>query len=136
MTAIDALKRSLTGNLHPEQGAPMRRRGRAEPLAAGLLRLRPGPNDDTGGATGQPRESIPPAVSPRGGLLRLRRIAVCAHAAARRDPGGVPLRWCCRGTARQRLIPRWWRAEDCGAAQPVMIANGRRIEQRTELGTQ
>ncbi|MGA4817438.1 hypothetical protein ACPA9J_33220 [Pseudomonas aeruginosa] len=32
-------------------------------------------------------------------------------------------------------IPRWWRAEDCGAALPVMIANGRRIEQRTELGT-
>ena len=32
-------------------------------------------------------------------------------------------------------IPRWWRAEDCGTALPVMIANGRRIEQRTELGT-
>lgn len=32
-------------------------------------------------------------------------------------------------------IPRWWRAEDCGVALPVMIANGRRIEQRTELGT-
>lgn len=32
-------------------------------------------------------------------------------------------------------IPRWWRAEDCGVSLPVMIANGRRIEQRTELGT-
>ena len=32
-------------------------------------------------------------------------------------------------------IPRWWRAEDCGQAFPVMIANGRRIEQRTEMGT-
>ncbi len=32
-------------------------------------------------------------------------------------------------------IPRWWRAEDCGPALPIMIANGRRIEQRTELGT-
>ena len=32
-------------------------------------------------------------------------------------------------------MPRWWRAEDCGTALPVMIANGRRIEQRTELGT-
>lgn len=31
--------------------------------------------------------------------------------------------------------PRWWRAEDCGVALPVLIANGRRIEQRTELGT-
>lgn len=26
---------------------------------------------------------------------------------------------------------RWWRAEDCGFVMPVMIANGRRIEQRT-----
>ena len=32
-------------------------------------------------------------------------------------------------------MPRWWRAEDCGLALPVMIANGRRIEQRTELAT-
>lgn len=29
--------------------------------------------------------------------------------------------------------PRWWRAEDCGAALPVMILNGRRIEQRSGL---
>ncbi|MBS0384519.1 MAG: xylulose 5-phosphate 3-epimerase [Proteobacteria bacterium] len=30
--------------------------------------------------------------------------------------------------------PRWWRAGDCGLAVPVMILNGRRIEQRTEIG--
>ncbi|WP_341668683.1 xylulose 5-phosphate 3-epimerase [Alcaligenes sp. SDU_A2] len=29
--------------------------------------------------------------------------------------------------------PRWWRAEDCGLAVPVMILNGRRIEQRTQI---
>ncbi|MGL6162234.1 hypothetical protein [Microbulbifer sp.] len=29
--------------------------------------------------------------------------------------------------------PRWWRAEDCGLVTPVMIANGRRIEQRSTL---
>lgn len=28
---------------------------------------------------------------------------------------------------------RWWRHEDCGFAAPVMILNGRRIEQRTEI---
>src|SRR5690606_4486571 len=28
---------------------------------------------------------------------------------------------------------RWWRAEDCGIAIPVMILNGRRIEQRTQI---
>lgn len=29
--------------------------------------------------------------------------------------------------------PRWWRAEDSGAVVPIMILNGRRIEQRTEI---
>ncbi len=28
---------------------------------------------------------------------------------------------------------RWWRAEDCGSATPVMIANGRRIDQRSTM---
>jgi len=30
--------------------------------------------------------------------------------------------------------PRWWRASDCGFVTPVMILNGRRIEQRTQIG--
>lgn len=29
--------------------------------------------------------------------------------------------------------PRWWRAEDCGLSVPVMILNGRRIEERTQI---
>lgn len=29
--------------------------------------------------------------------------------------------------------PRWWRAEDCGLVSPIMIANGRRIEQRSGI---
>lgn len=29
--------------------------------------------------------------------------------------------------------PRWWRVEDCGSVAPIMILNGRRIEQRTEI---
>ena len=29
--------------------------------------------------------------------------------------------------------PRWWRAEDSGHVAPIMIANGRRIEQKTAL---
>jgi phosphoketolase len=29
--------------------------------------------------------------------------------------------------------PRWWRAEDCGLVMPVMISNGRRIDQRTTM---
>jgi phosphoketolase len=29
--------------------------------------------------------------------------------------------------------PRWWRAEDSGFVCPIMVLNGRRIEQRTEI---
>lgn len=29
--------------------------------------------------------------------------------------------------------PRWWRPEDCGFVAPVMILNGRRIEQRSSI---
>jgi len=30
-------------------------------------------------------------------------------------------------------VPRWWRAEDCGKALPIMINNGRRIDQRSTM---
>ncbi len=32
--------------------------------------------------------------------------------------------------------PRWWRAEDSGLVAPIMIANGRRIDQRTTMSQQ
>ena len=32
--------------------------------------------------------------------------------------------------------PRWWRAEDCGLVMPIMINNGRRIDQRTTMSQQ
>lgn len=32
--------------------------------------------------------------------------------------------------------PRWWRAEDSGTAVPVMILNGRRIEERAQIAQQ
>ena len=32
--------------------------------------------------------------------------------------------------------PRWWRAEDCGLVAPIMISNGRRIDQRTTVSQQ
>ncbi len=30
-------------------------------------------------------------------------------------------------------VPRWWRAEDSGLVSPIMIANGRRIDQKTSI---
>jgi len=32
--------------------------------------------------------------------------------------------------------PRWWRADDCGLVTPIMINNGRRIDQRTTMSQQ
>jgi phosphoketolase len=32
--------------------------------------------------------------------------------------------------------PRWWRADDCGIPVPIMIKNGRRIDQRTTMSQQ
>lgn len=32
--------------------------------------------------------------------------------------------------------PRWWRTEDCGLVAPIMIKNGRRIDQRTTMSQQ
>ena len=32
--------------------------------------------------------------------------------------------------------PRWWRPQDCGSVIPIMIANGRRIDQRTTMSQQ
>lgn len=32
--------------------------------------------------------------------------------------------------------PRWWRAEDCGLVVPIMILNGRRIEERSQITQQ
>ena len=32
--------------------------------------------------------------------------------------------------------PRWWRAEDCGLVVPIMILNGRRIEERAQITQQ
>ena len=33
-------------------------------------------------------------------------------------------------------VPRWWRADDCGLVTPIMINNGRRIDQRTTMSQQ
>ena len=33
-------------------------------------------------------------------------------------------------------VPRWWRPEDCGIVTPIMISNGRRIDQRTTMSQQ
>ncbi len=124
----------LTGNLHPEQARATARRGRLSRLVAHFYSYAQAPDGLPRCAAGQPRQ--PRRRGPRRGRLPgLRRAAVRPPAAA----GETLVAFLSDGAAEEQRgsdwMPRWWRAEDCGVALPVMIANGRRIEQRTELGT-
>lgn len=134
VAAIDALN-VLTGNLHPEQAE--RYNG-----DAGLNQML---RDFYGYAQlpdGRPSAPLGSHVNPytaggifEGGYLGFAELQY-AHMPL---PGETLVAFLSDGAAEEQRgsdwIPRWWRAEDCGAALPVMIANGRRIEQRTELGT-
>ncbi|PKM31243.1 MAG: xylulose 5-phosphate 3-epimerase [Gammaproteobacteria bacterium HGW-Gammaproteobacteria-11] len=134
VAAIDALN-VLTGNLHPEQAA----RYQGEAGLNQLLR------DFYGYAQlpdGRPAAPLGSHVNPHtaggiieGGYLGFAELQY-AHLPL---PGESLVAFLSDGAAEEQRgsdwIPRWWRAEDCGTALPVMIANGRRIEQRTELGT-
>ncbi len=136
VAAIDALN-VLTGNLHPEQ---QHRYAEGE---AGLEHLL---NDFYGYAQagdGSPSAPLGSHVNPHtaggiaeGGYLGFAELQY-THMPL---PGETLVAFLSDGAAEEQRgsdwMPRWWRAEDCGVALPVMIANGRRIEQRTELGTQ
>lgn len=135
VAAIDALN-LLTGNLHPEQ---------AERYGDGAVGIEHLLGDFYGYAqAGDGSASAPLGshVNPHtaggiseGGYLGFAELQY-AHMPL---PGETLVAFLSDGAAEEQRgsdwIPRWWRAGDCGVALPVMIANGRRIEQRTELGT-
>jgi phosphoketolase len=135
VAAIDALN-LLTGNLHPEQAE------RYGDGPEGVNRLL---NDFYGyvqAADGSAEAPLGSHVNPHtaggiaeGGYLGFAELQY-AHLPL---PGETLVAFLSDGAAEEQRgsdwIPRWWRAEDCGVALPVMIANGRRIEQRTEMGT-
>ncbi|MCQ4349082.1 xylulose 5-phosphate 3-epimerase [Pseudomonas stutzeri] len=136
VAAIEALN-VLTGNLHPEQAT---RYGRDE---AGLSRLVADFYSYAQAPDGLPGVPLGSHVNPHtaggiaeGGYLGFAELQY-AHQPL---PGETLVAFLSDGAAEEQRgsdwMPRWWRAEDCGVALPVMIANGRRIEQRTELGTQ
>ncbi|MES2817821.1 MAG: xylulose 5-phosphate 3-epimerase [Pseudomonadota bacterium] len=135
VAAIEALN-LLVGNLHPEQEAAY---GGGE---AGLDRLLQDFYGYAQGPDGRPAAPLGSHVNPHtaggiaeGGYLGFAELQY-AHQPL---PGETLVAFLSDGAAEEQRgsdwMPRWWRAEDCGVALPVMIANGRRIEQRTELGT-
>lgn len=135
VAAIDALN-VLIGNLHPEQAAAY---GNGE---AGLDRLVQDFYSYAQTPEGKVAAPLGSHVNPHtaggvaeGGYLGFAEL-MYAHMPL---PGETLVAFLSDGAAEEQRgsdwIPRWWRAEDCGTALPVMIANGRRIEQRTDLGT-
>ncbi len=135
VAAIEALN-VLTGNLHPEQA----KRYHAD--EAGLDRLvddfysyRQRPDGGNEAPLGSHVNAHTAGGILEGGYLGFAELQY-AHMPL---PGETLVAFLSDGAAEEQRgsdwMPRWWRNEDCGAALPVMIANGRRIEQRTELGT-
>ena len=135
VAAIEALN-LLTDNQHPEQREAY---GGGE---AGINRLL---QDFYGyhlAPDGSPAAPLGSHVNPHtaggiaeGGYLGFAELQY-AHMPL---PGETLVAFLSDGAAEEQRgsdwIPRWWRAEDCGVVLPIMIANGRRIEQRTQLGT-
>ena len=135
VAAIEAIN-TLTGNLHPEQAT------RYSADETGLSRLlqdfysyRQGPDGRNEAPLGSHVNAHTAGGILEGGYLGFAELQY-AHMPL---PGETLVAFLSDGAAEEQRgsdwMPRWWRGEDCGAALPVMIANGRRIEQRTELGT-
>ena len=135
VAAIEALN-LLTDNMHPEQKEAY---GDGE---AGLNRLLEDFYGYHQAADGSPSAPLGSHVNAHtgggiaeGGYLGFAELQY-AHMPL---PGETLVAFLSDGAAEEQRgsdwIPRWWRAEDCGVALPIMIANGRRIEQRTQLGT-
>lgn len=135
VAAIEALN-VLTGNLHPEQSAryPVTAEGLSA-LVGDFYSYR----QSTAGGNEAPLGSHVNAHTAGGvmeggylGFAELQYVHIP-------QPGESLVAFLSDGAAEEQRgsdwVPRWWRAEDCGLPLPVMIANGRRIEQRTELGT-
>jgi phosphoketolase len=133
VAAIEAVN-SLTGDLSPSQ------RGRYDRSEAGLARLI---NDFYSYAIdgkGQPAVPLGSHAGPNtagavseGGYLGFAGLQY-VHMPL---PGESLVAFLSDGAFEEQRgsdwAPRWWRAEDSGLAIPVMILNGRRIEQRTQI---
>lgn len=135
VAAVEALN-VLVGNVHPEQAAAY---GEGE---AGLSQLVKdfycyalAPDGSTGVPLGSHANPHTAGAVLEGGYLGFAELQY-VHMPL---PGEKLIAFLSDGAAEEQRgsdwIPRWWRARDSGYALPIMIANGRRIEQRTALGT-
>lgn len=134
VAAIEAVN-VLTGNLHPQQAERYRAPEGLSRLAADFYSYRQGPDGTVSAPLGSHVTPHTAGGIIEGGYLGFAELQY-AHMPL---PGESLVAFLSDGAAEEQRgsdwVPRWWRAEDCGLVMPIMIANGRRIEQRTELGT-
>ncbi|KPQ02807.1 xylulose 5-phosphate 3-epimerase [Marinobacter sp. HL-58] len=134
VAAVDALN-VLTGNLHPEQHNRYQGENGLSQLVSDFYSYRQRPDGGMEAPLGSHVTPYTAGGIMEGGYLGFAELQY-AHMPL---PGESLVAFLSDGAAEEQRgsdwVPRWWRAEDCGAVLPIMIANGRRIEQRTELGT-
>ena len=134
VAAIDALN-VLTGNLHPEQRERYTGTDGLSRMVADFYSYQQNPDGSTAAPLGSHVNPYTAGGIMEGGYLGFAELQY-AHMPL---PGELLVAFLSDGAAEEQRgsdwIPRWWRAKDCGLVTPIMIANGRRIEQRTELGT-
>jgi len=134
VAAVDALN-VLTGNLLPEQHKRYTGTDGLSRMVADFYSYQQKPDGSVVAPLGSHVNPYTAGGIIEGGYLGFAELQY-AHMPL---PGESLIAFLSDGAAEEQRgsdwIPRWWRAADCGLVTPVMIANGRRIEQRTELGT-
>jgi len=134
VAAIEALN-VLTGNLHPEQKKRYLAADGLSQLASDFYSYQQTSDGSTATPLGSHVNPYTAGGILEGGYLGFAELQY-AHLPL---PGESLVAFLSDGAAEEQRgsdwVPRWWRAEDSGQVLPIMIANGRRIEQRTELGT-
>jgi phosphoketolase len=133
VAAIEAVN-TLTGDLSPRQ------KGRYDRTARGLSNLAADFYSYAMGPDGRPAVPVGSHAGPdtagavaEGGYLGFAELQY-AHMPL---PGESLVAFLSDGAFEEQRgsdwSPRWWRAEDSGPVTPVMILNGRRIEERSEI---
>ncbi|MEJ6781271.1 xylulose 5-phosphate 3-epimerase [Aminobacter sp. Piv2-1] len=136
VAAVEAVN-ALTGDVSPAQ------KGRYDRTERGLSQLAADFYSYAIDAEGRPAVPIGSHAGPNtagaiseGGYLGFAEVQY-AHMAL---PGESLVAFLSDGAFEEQRgsdwTPRWWRAEDCGLAIPVMILNGRRIEERAQIAQQ
>jgi len=133
VAAIDAVN-ALLGNQHPEQAE------RYDASEAGLSRLCSDFYSYAMNAAGLPARPLGSHVNAHtaGGLIEGGYLGFAELQYVHMPlPGESLVVFLSDGAFEEQRgsdwAPRWWRGEDCGLALPMMILNGRRIEQRSSL---